>query len=106
MSDHNCENTIHIGGHCRICGSARQAPSELPPAPGSEAIAKCQRYDKNGWEYYPVKVKVMAVADGYAMVRRPRCSPFVIELKRLKHLNDQAHRSAPEAGSERKAKHE
>ncbi len=30
------------------------------------------------------KVRVMAVADGWAMVRRPGCAPFVQSVKTLK----------------------
>ena len=33
-------------------------------------------------------VRIMAVAEGYAMVRRPRCYPFVIALKELKPTNE------------------
>jgi hypothetical protein len=41
---------------------------------------------KNGiWENETVQfdVRVMAVAEGYAMVRRPRCMPFVCSIKDL-----------------------
>ena len=31
------------------------------------------------------EVRVMAIAEGYAMVRRKRASPFVAPLKTLKH---------------------
>jgi len=39
-------------------------------------------------------VKVMAVADGYAMCRRPRCMPFIMTVDRAgqllrKHMDDQ-----------------
>ena len=32
------------------------------------------------------EVNVMAVADGYAMVRKPRCMPFVCTLKELREI--------------------
>ena len=35
------------------------------------------RWDEHG------DVVVMAVADGYAMCRRPRCAPFVVSVKEL-----------------------
>lgn len=41
---------------------------------------------------YSGTVKVMAVADNYAMVRRPRCMPFVVSLsdiERWRCLDDQ-----------------
>lgn len=33
------------------------------------------RYDRGG------KLTAMATADGYVMVRRPRCMPFVVSLR-------------------------
>jgi len=32
------------------------------------------------------EVVVMAIADGYAMARRPRCMPFVCSVKELREL--------------------
>lgn len=37
------------------------------------------------WEGYE-KVRVMAVAENYAMLRRPGCVPFVLALKYLKEV--------------------
>ena len=36
----------------------------------------------------PIKfeVRVMAVAEGYAMVRRPKCLPFVCSVKDLEYI--------------------
>ena len=31
-------------------------------------------------------IRVMAVAEGYAMVRRPRCSPFAVPVKQLETM--------------------
>jgi hypothetical protein len=51
----------------------------------STAIVRLQK--PTGWntsiEYEDVEVRVMAVTDGYAMVSRKGCAPFVIESKRL-----------------------
>ena len=67
-------------------------------APDGSALAVCKRVIvENGkikTESYKVPVQVMAVAEGYAMVRRKRCVPFVIELKLLLTPNDQALRPA------------
>lgn len=36
------------------------------------------------WEWDALgKVRVMALADGYVMLRRPRCIPFVASVNRL-----------------------
>lgn len=35
---------------------------------------------------YDVPVRVLAVAEGYAMVRRLRCSPFVLEAARVRNV--------------------
>lgn len=55
------------------------------------AVAICQRtVIENGkmkTENYDVPVRVIAEAEGYAMVRRKRCVPFVIESKRLRKPN-------------------
>lgn len=38
------------------------------------------------WEGY-AKVKVMAVVDNYAMLKRPGCQPFVRSLSKLKEVS-------------------
>lgn len=44
-----------------------------------------ERGDEITWKGYE-RVKVMAVADGYAMLRRPSCMPFIKSLKDLEKL--------------------
>lgn len=34
--------------------------------------------------YQSVRERLMAVTEGYALVRRPGCSPFVLEAKRVR----------------------
>jgi hypothetical protein len=36
----------------------------------------------------PEQVRVMARAEGYAMVRRPSCAPFIVSEKELAPLQD------------------
>ena len=46
-----------------------------------QATAWLKRFSGGQWESYPVRVRVLAWAEGYAMVRRKGCSPFVMEGK-------------------------
>jgi len=43
------------------------------------------RLTANGWinKVTEFEVKVLAIVDGYAMVRRPHCVPFVVREKDL-----------------------
>ena len=43
----------------------------------------------HGWTYKitEYEVTVMAIVDNYAMVRRPRCMPFVANIKNLRPIN-------------------
>jgi hypothetical protein len=53
-----------------------------PDYPDSGTCETCKRGDMIPYDNFS-HVKVMAVADGYAMVRRPRCMPFCISVKNL-----------------------
>ena len=50
-------------------------------------VSQIVEFDKIAKEFVREKVRreviVMAVADGYAMVRRPRCLPYVVQAKEL-----------------------
>jgi hypothetical protein len=50
---------------------------------------------QRGWvnRIHDMEVRVMARADGYAMVRLPRCMPFVVPEKTLTPLTPTAVRS-------------
>jgi hypothetical protein len=52
-----------------------------------DAVATCQRVALTAGafhvEHFDIPVRVLAVAEGYAMVRRKGCSPFVMEAKRV-----------------------
>lgn len=39
---------------------------------------------------YPFYAKIIAIADGYAMLRKPYAAPFVRSIKELERLNRQA----------------
>lgn len=62
-------------------------PNELKVG---EAIATHQRTcverDRVKTEPVEVAVRVLAVAEGYAMVRRRGCSPYVLEAKRVRNV--------------------
>jgi hypothetical protein len=42
---------------------------------------------QSGFRWYDIhgQVRVMAVADGYVMARRPGCGPFVVSIKTIIH---------------------
>ena len=46
-------------------------------------------FDGTAWTYTSetFRVEVLAVARGYAMVRRSRCIPFVVNQKDLQRIN-------------------
>jgi len=78
---------------CLRCGAgpewiqgkvSAEAKSELSPARGSVATAIMQRVEGTSLIHYEVDVRVLAVAEGYAMVRRKGCAPFVLEMSRVK----------------------
>ena len=78
-----------MSDHRQQRGSGVKSPSE-PRRVTDRAIATMQRLKiiggKIGREDYEVEVRVLAISEGYAMVRRPRSTPFVLEEKRLKYL--------------------
>jgi hypothetical protein len=47
------------------------------------------KYDGKNWTYKtdPREVEVLAVADGYAMVRRKGCAPYICQAKEIKEKN-------------------
>jgi hypothetical protein len=52
-------------------------------------VNKTPWFHDNKWEYKivdEIEVIVLAIMDGYAMVRRPRCMPFVISVSDLKEI--------------------
>ena len=47
------------------------------------------KFDGKKWTYKTnlIEVEVMAIADGYAMVRRKGCAPYVCQAKEIKEKN-------------------
>ena len=47
------------------------------------------KFDGKNWSYKTDlrEVEVMAVADGYAMVRRKGCAPYICQAKEIKEKN-------------------
>lgn len=80
-SDSKLTNNPQVRCDDLLCGI-------FPPHVKTRAMATMQRGEivdgKAKSINYEVPVRVMAVTEGYAMVRRQGCSPFVLEAKRVR----------------------